>query len=126
MKEKLALYKNCVKKRIIQKFSEILENFQVVVENLAENWAKGLLRSYKKEEPMCNEATIAPERQESVSDKAAAQNVKRFLKELKGSGRKSVNVLDLLMEFKYSPEQIERVMSSLEKEGVVKEDWPPW
>lgn len=75
---------------------------------------------------MCNANVISLEREETVSDKAAAENIKNFLKTLKSSGRKSVNVLDLLIEFRYSPTQIDRVMSMLEKEGVVKEDWPPW
>ena len=75
---------------------------------------------------MCNENVITLEREETVSDKDAAENIKKFLKTLKSSGRKNVNVLDLLMEFRYPPTQIERVMSLLEKEGVVKEDWPPW
>ncbi len=75
---------------------------------------------------MCNGNCITLEREETVSDKTAAENVKNFLKALKSSGRKSVNVLDLLIEFRYPPTQIERVMSLLEKEGIVKEDWPPW
>ena len=75
---------------------------------------------------MCNENTITLEREETVSDKDAAESIKKFLKTLKSSGRKSVNVLDLLIEFRYPSEQIDRAMSLLEKEGVVKEDWPPW
>ena len=75
---------------------------------------------------MCNENTITLEREETVSDKDAAEGIKKFLKTLKNSGRKSVNALDLIIEFRYPPAQIDRAMSLLEKEGVVKEDWPPW
>lgn len=75
---------------------------------------------------MCNANIVTLEREETVSDKVATENIKKFLKSLKSSGRKTANMLDLLMEFSYPSEQIERVMLSLEKEGVVKEDWPPW
>lgn len=76
---------------------------------------------------MCDANVLLVESlKESVNDKVAAENIRKFLQSLKSSGRKTVNVLDLLLEFRYPPEQIERAMSLLEKEGIVKEDWPPW
>ena len=58
---------------------------------------------------------------ETVSDKYALYNIKEFLRCLKSSGKKKVNILDLLFEFKYPTRQIERIMEKLEKEGLVKE-----
>ncbi len=70
---------------------------------------------------MCNGTTISLEREERVSDKVAKVEIMRFLKVLKGSGTKKVNIIDLLMKFSYPSHQIERVMERLEKEGIVKE-----
>ena len=75
---------------------------------------------------MCNENTITLEREETVSDGVVKANIKSFLKELKKSGGKNVGMIELLSKFSYPSQQIERVMEKLEKEGVVKEDWPPW
>jgi hypothetical protein len=58
---------------------------------------------------------------ETVSDRVAREKIEKFLNALNSSGREKVNILDILFEFKYPPGQIERVMSVLEKEGVVKE-----
>lgn len=75
---------------------------------------------------MCNGNMIVLERKTAVSDKVAEENIKKFLRSLKSSGRKSLNILDLLLEFKYPANQINRIMARLEKDGLVKEDWPPW
>ena len=75
---------------------------------------------------MCNENTITLEREEKVADKVAKAEIRKFLKALKGSGAKKVSIIDLLAKSSYPSQQIERVMEKLEKEGVVKEDWPPW
>ncbi len=70
---------------------------------------------------MCGSNCITLEREEKVSDKVAKVEIMRFLKVLKGSGTKKINILDLLMKFSYPSHQIERIMERLEKEGIVKE-----
>ena len=75
---------------------------------------------------MCGNNCITLEREETVSDKEAKFNIKCHLKELKKKGGKKVGIIDLLSQFSYPAQQIERVMEKLEKEGVVKEEWPPW
>ncbi len=62
----------------------------------------------------------------TVSDKKAKASIKYYLKELKKKGGKKVGIIELLSQFSYPAQQIERIMGKLEKEGVVKEDWPPW
>lgn len=69
---------------------------------------------------MRNENTIVLEREEKVSDEVAEVEIRRFLKVLKGSGTKKVNIIDLLMKFSYPSHQIERIMERFEKEGIVK------
>lgn len=69
---------------------------------------------------MCNENTIILEREEKIHDKVAEVEIRQFLKVLKDSGTKKVNIIDLLMKFSYPSHQIERVMERLEKEGIVR------
>ena len=120
------VYKNCGKRAIFWKRSLTAKKLSIVVGKFSENEGQSLLRSNAKVIDMCNENAITLVRKETVSDKDPAESIKKLLKTLKSSGRKSVNVLDLLLEFRYPPKQIDRAMSLLEKEGVVKEDWLPW
>lgn len=73
---------------------------------------------------MCNGTTISLERKETVNDNIARHNIQAYLKEAKQQGQKEIGIIELLSKFNYPSEQIERVMESLEKEGVVKEEWP--
>lgn len=75
---------------------------------------------------MCGSNCITLEREETVSDKEAKVSIKRYLKELKKKGEKKVGIIELLSQFSYPAQQIERVMEKLEKERMVKEEWPPW
>ncbi|MBI2141123.1 hypothetical protein HYU16_01735 [Candidatus Woesearchaeota archaeon] len=75
---------------------------------------------------MCGSNCITLVREETVSDNVAKTSIKRYLKELKKSGGKKVGIIDMLSKFSYPSQQIERVMERLEKDGIVKEDWPPW
>jgi len=71
---------------------------------------------------MCGKNVLDVENlKETVNDGVARKRIEKFLKSLNSSGRDKVGILELLFEFKYPPGQIERVMSVLEKEGVVKE-----
>ncbi|MBI2175792.1 hypothetical protein HYU40_00385 [Candidatus Woesearchaeota archaeon] len=71
---------------------------------------------------MCASNCITLEREETVSDNIAKASIKEYLKELKKSGGKKVGIIDLLSKFSYPPQQIERVMEKIEKEGLVKEE----
>lgn len=73
---------------------------------------------------MCNGTTICLEREETVNDNIARYNIRAYLKEAKQQGQKEIGIIELLSKFNYPSEQIERVMERLEKEGVVKEEWP--
>ncbi len=70
---------------------------------------------------MCNGNMIVLERKEVASDKEVEAELKVFLKELKDSGTKKINIIDLLMRFSHPAHQMERVMDGLEKKGLVKE-----
>lgn len=58
---------------------------------------------------------------QEVSDKEAEVLIKEFLLERKKKGIKSVGIFDFMDELKLPPEQINKIMEKLEKEGVVKE-----
>ena len=119
-------YKNCGKSAVFWKHSLNAGNLSVVVGKFPENEGQSLLRSKSNNSSMCNANTIVLEREEKVADKVAEAEIRKFLTALKGSGGKKVGIIDLLAKFSYPSQQIERVMEKLEKEGVVKEDWPPW
>lgn len=70
---------------------------------------------------MCNANVISLEREETVGDREAKASIKHYLEELKRKGGKKVGIIDLLSQFSYPAQQIERVMEKLEKEGRVKE-----
>ncbi len=58
---------------------------------------------------------------QEVSDEEAEVLMKEFLLEIKKKGIKSVGIFDFMDELKLPPEQINKIMEKLVKEGVVGE-----
>lgn len=58
---------------------------------------------------------------QEVSDKEAELQIRSFLQEEKKKGLRYVTVLDFYAALHLPPEQINRIMAKLEKEGVVGE-----
>ena len=58
---------------------------------------------------------------QEVSDKEAENKIRQFIEERKKKVVKSFNVLDIYSDLKLPPEQINKIMMRLEKEGVVKD-----
>ena len=58
---------------------------------------------------------------QEVSDEQAEVLMKEFLLEIKKKGIKSVGIFDFMDELKLPPEQINKIMEKLVKEGVVGE-----
>ncbi len=57
-----------------------------------------------------------------VNDAVAIHNIRGFINYLKEKGHKRIDVIQIMMHFKYSSEKIQRVMKILENEGLVEEE----
>ncbi len=58
---------------------------------------------------------------QEVSDKEAEMQIREFIEERKKKITKSFNVLDIYTVLHLPPEQTNKIMMKLEKEGIVSE-----
>lgn len=65
--------------------------------------------------------TLTVETVQRLTDKEAKEEIKELVLDFKNTGRKSMNILDLL-ELGIPAQQIERIMKQLVKEKLVSEE----